>query len=207
MLPVFLTYFAGGGSESDSDRDTKKTLLRALGFILGFTIVFVSLGAFAGLLGGLLNRNATIVNIVAGSIVVLFGLNYIGVLNIKFLNMNRSHGSGTKKISGFFTAVLFGIVYSISWTPCVGMFLGTALLMASQRGSAAQGILMLLCFSLGLGIPFMLSAVLIDKLKSAFRWIKNNYKVVNMVSGLLLIAIGIVMMTGMMNRFLSFLSF
>jgi len=216
MLPVFLTYFAGGGIEPASGGDaasgagkggTRKTLTRALGFILGFTMVFVSLGAFAGILGGLLARNAVVVNIVVGAIVVLFGLNYIGVLNIKFLNMNRSSGSGAKRISGFFSAALFGVVFSISWTPCVGMFLGSALLLASQQGSAAQGILMLLCFSLGLGIPFLLSAILIDKLKSAFDWIKRHYKAVNMVSGLFLIAIGIIMMTGLLQRFLSFLTF
>jgi len=215
MLPVFLTYFAGGesggaagGSAGGAGKgETKRTLNRALGFILGFTAVFVSLGAFAGLLGGLLTRNLVVVNIVAGAIVVLFGLNYIGVLKIKFLNMNRSGGSGANKISGFFSAVLFGIVFSISWTPCVGMFLGSALLLASQQGSAAQGILMLLCFSLGLGIPFLFSAVLIDKLKSAFNWIKKNYKAVNMVSGLFLVAIGILTMTGLMNRFLSLLTF
>jgi len=193
MLPVYLSYFAGG-----SERDTKKTVQSALGFVLGFTIVFVALGAVTGLLGSLLRRYETIVNIVAGAIVVLFGLSYIGVFNIHFLHSTRA--GGTRSVSGFFSAVLFGIVFSISWTPCVGMFLGSALMLASQQGTAIRGIIMLLCFSAGLGLPFLLSAVLIDKLKSTFDWIKRNYKTVNLVSGLFLVVMGILMMTGVLHR-------
>jgi len=198
MLPVYLSYFAGG-----DERDTKKTVQSALGFVLGFTIVFVALGAVTGLLGGLLRRYETVVNIVAGAIVVLFGLNYIGVFNIHFLHKARAGGTG--KVSGFFSAVLFGIVFSISWTPCVGMFLGSALMLASQQGTAIKGIIMLLCFSAGLGLPFILSALLIDKLKSTFDWIKKNYKAVNLISGLFLVAMGILMMTGMLHRFFDLL--
>ena len=195
MLPVYLSYFAGGSTV----RDTKKTLLCSLGFVLGFTLVFIALGALTGLLGGLLNRYETIVNIVAGAVVVLFGLNYIGVFNIHF-----GHGSHTVKagkVSGFFSAVLFGIVFSISWTPCVGMFLGSALMLASQQGTLLKGIVMLLFFSAGLGIPFIISAVLIDMLKSTIDWIKKHYKAINLVSGLFLVAMGILMMTGVLHRF------
>jgi cytochrome c-type biogenesis protein len=197
MVPIYLTYLAGGGME----RDTKKTVQRALGFILGFTMVFVALGAFAGLLGLLLSRYETVVNIVAGAIVVLFGLNYLGVINIRFLNETHSAGSGDGNVSGFFSAALFGLVFSISWTPCVGMFLGAALMKAARQGTVIEGILLLFCYSLGLGIPFFISAVLVDKLKSAFAWIKRHYKVVKLVSGLFLIAVGIMMMTGLMSRY------
>ena len=95
--------------------------------------------------------------------------------------------------------------FSIGWTPCVGAFLGSALMLASQQAHIVEGMLMLLAYSLGLGIPFVLSAVLIDYLKSAFNWIKKNYKVINIVSGSLLVAIGILMATGMLGRFLSLL--
>ena len=197
LIPVYICYFAGGGSE----RDTKKTIQSALGFIVGFTLVFIALGAFAGLLGGLLRQFETAVNIVTGAIVVLFGLHYIGIINIKFLSMARAGKS--EKISGFFSAVIFGIVFSIGWTPCVGMFLGSALMLASQQASAIQGTLMLLCFSLGMGIPFFICAILIDKLKKTFDWIKKHYKVINIVSGVFLIVVGILMMTGMMQKFLN----
>jgi len=202
MLPVYLSYFAGGGAE----RDIKKSLQCALGFILGFTLVFIALGAFAGLMGGLLQKYETGVNLVAGAVVVIFGLNYLGVFNIKFLNKTRLGGSGVGKVSGFFQAVLFGLVFSIGWTPCVGMFLASALMLASQQGSVIQGILMLLCFSLGLGIPFLLSAILIDRLKSTFAFIKKHYRVVNIASGLFLVVIGILMMAGLMTRFLAMIA-
>ena len=107
---------------------------------------------------------------------------------------------------GFFSAVLFGVIFSLGWTPCVGAFLGSALMLASQQGHVVEGMLMLLAYSLGLGIPFALSAVLIDYLKSAFSWIKRNYRVINTVSGWLLILIGILMATGTLGRLLTLLS-
>ena len=201
MIPVYLSWFAGGGA----DRDAKKTIQCAIGFICGFSAVFVALGTFAGLFGSLLRRYETVVNIVAGAIVVLFGLSYLGILKIGFLSNTRSSGIGIGKVSGFFSAALFGAVFSISWTPCVGVFLGSALAKASQHGSMVQGALMLLCFSLGLGIPFFLSAVLLDRLKSAFDFIKRHYKAVSIVSGIFLLATGVLMMTGLMSRLLTLL--
>lgn len=201
MLTVYISFFAGGASEGNAG----KAVRNALGFILGFTLVFVALGAFAGMLGGLLNRHHTAVNIVTGAVVLVFGLNYMGVINIRLLNGTRS--GGRAYVSGFFSAALFGVVFSIGWTPCVGAFLGSALMLASQRGSAVQGVLMLLCYSLGLGVPFLISALLIERLKTAFGYIKRHYKVINAVSGLFLVVIGVLMMTGMMGRFLSLLTF
>ena len=105
-----------------------------------------------------------------------------------------------------FTSALFGIIFSVGWTPCVGAFLGSALMLASQQGHVLTGMIMLLCYSLGLGIPFLISALLIDKLKSTFAIIKKNYRVINMVCGGFLIVIGILMATGTMGRFLALLS-
>ena len=107
---------------------------------------------------------------------------------------------------GFFSAMVFGMVFSIGWTPCVGAFLGSALMLASQQGQALTGVLMLLCYSAGLGIPFVASALLIDSLKSAFNFIKRHYTIINRICGILLILMGILMMTGLMNRFLALLS-
>ena len=105
----------------------------------------------------------------------------------------------------FFSALLFGMIFSVGWTPCVGAFLGSALMLASQQAHALEGMLMLLAYSLGLGIPFVLSAVLIDYLKTAFNWIKRNYRIINAVSGVLLVLIGILMATGTLGRLLSLL--
>lgn len=196
MLPIYISYFAGGG-----ERTTGRTLKGALGFVTGFTLIFVALGALAGTLGSFLRQHQTVVNIVSGLIVVFFGLNFLGLFK---LNIFRgSQRSVRTENMGFFSALLFGMIFSIGWTPCVGAFLGSALVLASQQGHVVEGMLMLLAYSMGLGIPFILSAVLIDYLKSAFDWIKKHYTLINTISGVLLIAIGILMMTGMLNRLLT----
>ena len=199
MLPIYATYFAGGG-----ERSTNKTLFHAGGFVLGFTLVFTAMGALAGTLGSFLIAHQTALNVVSGLIVILFGLSYLGVVRINlFRGTNRSTDY---RDLGFGSALLFGVVFSLGWTPCVGTFLGSALMLASQQGHMLEGMLMLLVYSLGLGIPFLLSAVLIDQLKSAFNWIKQHYRVINTVCGCLLIVIGLLMATGLIGRFLTILS-
>lgn len=199
MLPIYISYFAGGG-----ERSVKKTLSGALGFVTGFTIVFVALGALAGTLGSLLKEYQTAVNIVSGLIVIFFGLNFLGVFKLNLFK-GSNHKVNTKNM-GFFSAMLFGIIFSVSWTPCVGAFLGSALMLASQQGHVGEGVVMLLVYSLGLGIPFVLSAVLIDYLKSAFNWIKKHYKIINIVCGVLLILVGVLMATGLIGRMFTWLS-
>lgn len=200
MLPIYISYFAGG----QSGNSTAKTIKNALGFVTGFTAVFVAMGALAGTLGSFLKEYQTAVNVISGLVVVFFGLNYLGVFKLNLFKGMKNPLAG--KQLGFFSSVLFGIIFSVGWTPCVGAFLGSALMLASQQGQAVTGIIMLLCYSLGLGIPFVASAILIDKLKGAFTFIKKNYKIINTVCGCLLIAVGILMMTGMLGRLLAILS-
>ena len=201
MLPIYVSYFSGGGKPGE---EPEKALINAIGFVLGFTMVFVTLGAFAGALGYFLRQYETLLHIITGGIVILFGLNYLGIIKIPFLHRTFSKDNGSVK--GFFSAFVFGVVFSVGWTPCVSVFLASALMMASQQGSVIQGVFLLLCYSLGLGLPFILSALLIEKLKNAFAFLKEHYRPVNMVSGVLLIVIGIMMMTGFMERFLSLLA-
>ena len=196
MLPVYISYFAGG------EDDQRKTLRNAFGFVLGFTIVFVSLGAFAGSVGSLLMEHKTVVNIVSGLIVIVLGLNFMGVFRIRILNTTKKLDVNIRN-TGFLRTVLFGIVFSIGWTPCVGAFLGSALMLASQRGSSLQGILMLVLYSAGLGIPFIVSAILIDKLKGTFQFIKTHYKIINFMAGAFLVLTGFLMLTGMFGYLLS----
>lgn len=207
MLPVYVSYFAGGAEQNPASpgSGTRRTVINALGFILGFTLVFVALGALAGGLGGLLLKYQTAVNIVTGAIVVCFGLNYLGVLNLRMFRGMQGGNMAGKEL-GFFSALTFGAVFSIGWTPCVGAFLGSALMLASQQGSMMTGILMLLAYSAGLGIPFLASAVLIDQLKHTFNLVKQNYGVINRVCGGFLVLMGVLMMTGLMGRFLALLS-
>ena len=199
MLPIYISYFAGGG-----ERSVGKTLKGALGFVLGFTAVFVAMGALAGTIGGFLSRYQNLVNVLCGAVVILFGLSYLGILKIKLFR-GRGHDLDTDDL-GFFSAFLFGVIFSLGWTPCVGAFLGSALMLASQQGSMVQGVLMLLCYSAGLGVPFLLSAVLIDQLKGAFNWVKSHYDGINKVCGVLLIVVGIAMATGTLGRLLNVLS-
>lgn len=195
MIPIYITYFVGGGQ-----RKGKKTLIGALGFVSGFTVIFVAMGALAGTVGSFLIRYQMVVNIVSGLIVILFGLNFLGVFkrnlfkgNIREVNTDNMN---------FFSAALFGIVFSIGWTPCVGAFLGSALMLASQQGSVITGVLMLLCYSMGLGIPFVISALLIEQLKTTFDFIKKHYNVINKISGALLIFVGVLMITGKLGAVL-----
>lgn len=196
MLPIYVSYFAAGNEATG-----KTTLKNALGFVLGFTLTFVALGLFFGVLGSFLLNYAVVVNIILGGIVILFGLGFMGVIKPLF-SLNNANRAGVENLS-FLKAVAFGMIFSVSWTPCVGAFLGSALAMASASGSALQGTMMLLCFSAGLGIPFILSALLIDKLKGAFNFIKRNYKAINFVCSLFLVIIGLLMMTGQLGRFLN----
>ena len=197
MLPVYVTYFTGG------QQNSKKTLRNALGFILGFTLLFTAMGALAGTLGSFLRKYQTAVNIVSGLIVVFFGLNFMGVIKLNLFKGSARLQTGEL---GFASSVLFGIIFSVGWTPCVGAFLGSALMLASQQGHVLEGTLMLLTYSLGLGIPFFLSAILLDQLKGAFNFIKRHYTLINRICGALLVLIGILMATGVLNTVLRSLS-
>ena len=199
MLPVYISYFAGGG-----ERKTGRTLSCAVGFVAGFTVVFVAMGALAGAFGAFLSEYRVALNVISGVIVIFFGLSYLGVLKLNLFSGNRREMD--KSNLNFFSSMLFGIIFSIGWTPCVGAFLGSALMLASQQGSVVMGVLMLVCYSVGLGIPFLLSAVLIDTLKTTFNWIKRHYGVINTVSGILLILIGILMATGTFGNLLAALT-
>lgn len=199
MLPIYVSYFAGGG-----ERNTKTTLKNALGFVAGFTCIFCAMGALAGTLGGFLSKYQTIVNIVLGLIVIFLGLNYLGVFKFNLFK-GTSKRMNTEKMN-FLSSFVFGVIFSVGWTPCVGAFLGAALATASQQGETLAGVLMLLTYSAGLGVPFVLSAILIDNLKSTFDFIKKHYRIINIVSGCLLILMGVLMATGMMGKLLTVLS-
>lgn len=200
MLPIYISYFAGG----QKIRSPRKTLACASGFVLGFTVVFTAMGALAGTLGGFLTAHQTAVNLLSGLLVVFFGLHFLGVFRFTLFR-GSSRAMNTDSL-GFFSSVVFGVIFSLGWTPCVGAFLGSALMLASQQGHALTGTLMLLCYSLGLGVPFLLSAVLIDQLKGAFDFIKQNYLIINRICGGFLILVGILMATGSLGRLLNLLS-
>ena len=185
MIPIYLSYFIG-----ENDDKNNKVISNSIGFVLGFTIVFLILSIFASKLGAILSGNIQYIKIVFGVMIIIFGLNYMDIVKIKFLNKTNINNSNMKNLN-FFKAVLFGILFSISWTPCIGTFLSSALLLIASKQDLLKGIILMLLYSIGLGIPFIISAVLIDKLKNVFNYIKQHYNVIKKISGVILIISGI----------------
>ncbi len=201
MLPIYISYFAGASGEEE--RSGTGVLPGALSFVAGFTLVFCALGVFAGSLGRLLTRYQNVVNVVCGILVILMGLAFLEIIPMPWFK-------GIQKawqIKSVFSAFVFGMIFSVSLTPCVGAFLGAALMMASSSGAGAgKGALLLFVYSMGLGIPFLISAVLIDRLRNTFQFIKSHYRVINLICGGFLILVGVMMAMGWLNRLLAALS-
>lgn len=191
MIPIYLLYL--GGHEGGEGKSTARLLINALGFVIGFSLVFAALGATASALGSLIADNRLLLQRVGGIVVILFGLNFLGVLKIGFLNRSRTLGASTKDLR-FMSSLLFGAAFSLGWTPCLGAFLGTALILASSMETLYQGMALLLTFSLGLGIPFLLTALLWSRLQNTFGFIKRNLQIVQSISGILLVIVGLLML-------------
>lgn len=201
MLPIYISYFIG-----NEDKNKKSALINSIGFVIGFSIIFTILGIGASIFGIFIKQYINIFNFLGGGILIIFGLSYMDIIKIGFLQ-RQFKIKYTVKYFSFGKSLIFGFIFAIGWTPCVGTFLGSALMIASQSNHMIEGFTMLLVYSLGLGIPFIISALLVDSLKSTFDFIKRNYKVINNISGIFLIVIGVFMMTGYLSKILSFLSF
>lgn len=185
MLPIYISYFAG-----KEDSKTSRALLNSIGFVIGNTIIFILFAIIASYAGALALGIQKYIKILFGVVIIILGLNYMGILKIKFLNKEIKI---KKKIDDFtfFKTILFGMMFSISWTPCIGSFLGSALLLIANKQNILQGILLMLVYSIGFGIPFIISAVLIEKLKNFYNLIKKNYKTIKIISGIILIVMGV----------------
>ena len=185
MLPIYISYFVG-----ENDKKTSKAVINALGFVLGFSTIFLILSIFASQLGIIISNNIKYIKIIFGIIIILFGLNYMEILRIKFLNKSKEIKNNVKDLT-FIKAVIFGILFSISWTPCIGTFLSSALLLVAKQQNMLEGIFLMIVYCIGLGIPFVISVLLIEKLKEMFNFIKKNYNIIKKISGIILIIMGI----------------
>ena len=183
MLPLYLSYLTA--------KDDNKVVKNSIGFILGFTITFVILGLLSSTLGIYLTTYMDYIKIVFGLFIVLLGLNYMNLIKLPFIN-KESKINFKFKNKNFFEALLFGLVFSITWTPCVGVFLGTALMQVMEKGDIILGMISLLIYSLGLAIPFIISAIFIKKLNN-FEFIKKHYNIIINISGIILIVFGFYM--------------
>ena len=175
----------------------RQVITTSLFFILGFSLVFVSLGASATYLGQFLMERLTIFGKIAGVLLIIFGLHTIGVFKIPFL-LNEARVQANTKPASMIGAVIVGISFAFGWTPCIGPILSAILLVAAQQESVNQGIVLLSVYSLGLAIPFLLTALAINQFFVAFSKIRRHYHKIEIVSGLLMIVIGVLIFT---NRF------
>ena len=202
-MPSYLT-FVTGMSLDDIQRVRRSTVLHALLFILGFTIVFVLLGATATAVGRLLIQQRLWLTRVGGLLVTLFGLYLLGALNIApFARERRLHLS--EKPIGYLGSVLVGVAFGAGWTPCIGPILGGILTYTATQADLAQGIGLLLTYALGLAIPFLLSAVAVERLIELTRAYSKHLVWVSRISGTLVLALGVLMVTGYLPLLTAFL--
>ncbi len=186
LVPMYISYFSGAQKS-----DTKKTFINSLFFVLGFTLIFILMAVFASSLGILINNNITFIKIIFGLLMILLGLIYMDLIKISGLFFNSKQYKFDVNNLNPLRSFVFGLLFSVSHLPCVGVFLGSALMLISTEQNVIKGIILMLFYSLGIGIPFVISAILIEKIKVVFKVIKKNYKVVKIISGSILIISGI----------------
>lgn len=187
LIPVYVTYFAANQSGKKS-----VAIKNACGFVLGFTLVFVSLGIFSSSLAVYLLSMKKAIRMISGIVLLVFGLKFMGLIHLPWLDKNFQLKADVKNL-GFFSSMCFGIIFSCGWTPCIGAYLTSALMLAANSDTVLQGGIMLLLFSLGLGLPFILSAALIEQLGDSFAWIKRHMELIQKISGGCLALFGLAM--------------
>jgi cytochrome c-type biogenesis protein len=175
----------------------RRVVLASLAFILGFSIVFVALGASASAIGKFMLSQLTIFNRVAGAIIIVFGLHTMGVLRIEWLYQEK-RVQPPRQPAGLVGAALVGIAFAFGWTPCIGPILAGILAVAATQDTVGDGVRLLSAYSLGLGVPFLATALAIDRFFAAFARIRRHYHTIEVVSGVLLLVIGLLIFT---NRF------
>lgn len=194
LIPVYVVYLAGEGA-LDSEETKKRLILNSFGFVIGFTLVFLLLGITATSLGMYLKEHVIIIRKISGVLMIVFGLNFMGIFKINFLNFEKRLEYNENKLN-FGKAILFGIIFSLGWSPCVGQFLSVALLMAANMNTILEGILLLLAYSLGLGIPFILVGALFDNLKGSLKAMNKHRRIINIISGIIMIVAGVLTFSG-----------
>lgn len=204
LIPGYLSFVSGvtldemrGTAAIESAGRKRRTVLMSLAFVLGFSIVFISLGASATALGTLLMDHLSLLGKIAGVIIILFGLHMMGVLRIGWL-YNEKRVQTNKKPAGFFGAVLVGIAFAFGWTPCIGPILSAILFVAAAQETVGQGIQLLAVYSAGLGVPFIATSLAINQFLAASARIRKHYHTIEVVSGVLMIVVGLLIFT---NKF------
>jgi cytochrome c-type biogenesis protein len=189
MLPIYFLYLTGTASEENLSK--KNLFLNSTAFVIGFTVVFVLMGATVTTISSILTSHRDILRILSGSIMILFGLNFAGILKIGLLNKEKRLQINVGRIN-FLKAIIFGIAFGFGWTPCLGAFLGSALAMAGNSKTIYQGMMLLFTYSIGLGIPFIISSLIFDSVRDLFKSLQKYSKIISIASGIFLIVIGLI---------------
>lgn len=195
LLPVYLSFISGVGVEDLGREHRRRLLLASLLFVAGFTVIFVLMGAGAGGVGRLLIEYRDVLMIAAGAFIAFSGLVVAG-----FIRLPEPVLKVAPKRAGAGGAFLTGAALAIGWTPCVGYVLGAILSMAATSQSALSGSLLLLVYSMGLGVPFVLAALAFDWVSARLGWVKRHYKGIQVTAGLVLVVFGVLMMFGVLQQ-------
>lgn len=210
LIPGYVSFVSGvsleemrGGTSAPSAR--RQVLVTSLFFVLGFSLVFTALGALGTAVGRFLFSNLPILSKVAGAVLVIFGLHTMGVFRLSFLETEkRMHAR--RKPAGPIGAMLVGIAFAFGWSPCIGPILGGILAIAGSKQRVWEGVQLLAVYSLGLGIPFLLTSMAINQFFAATARIRKHYHAIEMVSGALLVVIGVLIFTGKLALIVAYLS-
>jgi cytochrome c-type biogenesis protein len=203
LIPSYLSFVSGVSlddmrSEQARSRVRWRVILNSIAFIIGFSLVFISLGASASFLGGLFLSYRNIIRILGGIFILLVGLYLVGVFKIaaleRYLQINLKD-----KPAGYLGSILVGITFAVAWTPCVGPILGATLALASTAGEVTRGTLLLTSYAAGLALPFFLSALAINSFLQVSQQLRRHMQTIYAVGGLLLIAVGILLITDYMT--------
>jgi cytochrome c-type biogenesis protein len=198
LIPGYLSFMTGltASELSDDSRPLGQIMGTAILFVIGFSAVFVVLGASASVLGQFLTQYRDLIEKIAGVVVILFGVFMLGVIKIPGLYGEARMDLAKSRRFGRGAALVMGMAFAAGWTPCVGPILGVILTLAASTGSVAHGALLLLAYSLGLGVPFLLVALLFGSAKPLLAWLNRHSIVINRVAGATLIVVGALIFTG-----------
>ena len=195
IVPPYLAYMSGISLDHSSQKRNVKVILVATSFVLGLSTVFLILGLAASSFGILLLGYKDFLTTLAGLLIMGFGLHFLGIVQIPLLN--REVRFDTVKMGGsFFGAYLLGLAFAFGWTPCIGPQLGAILSLAASNGSIAKGTFLLAFYAIGLGIPFLVFALFINRVDGTLKLLKQYFKIIERIMGLLLWTVGLLMLTG-----------
>lgn len=208
LIPAYIAFMTGvaTGAGEGERRRAPRVLMQALLFVLGFTLVFVGLGASASALGGILARGSEVLDVIAGVLFVVFGVLMLGVIKVPWLYAEARFDMARTRRFGGLAALVMGMAFAFGWSPCVGPILGSILMMAADTAEAGKGAALLAIYSLGLGVPFVATALLLDRLAQPLSWLKRHALVINRVAAVVLIVVGVLIALGQMGVLAGFLS-